>query len=54
MKPGIISVLVHIYHYLLRLYPTDFLDEFGQEMEEVFASTVEEAIIQYRTKRGLL
>jgi hypothetical protein len=43
VKPGIIYLLIHIYHQLLRLYPADFRDEFGLEMEEVFAAAVEEA-----------
>ena len=43
LKPGIIYLLVHIYHYLLCLYPADFLDEFGQEMESVFSRAIREA-----------
>ncbi len=43
MKPGIVFALIYIYHYLLRLYPADFLDQFGNEMEAVFAESISEA-----------
>ena len=43
MKPGNSSCLVQIYHYLLRLYPAEFLAEFGQEMEAVFSEAITEA-----------
>jgi len=43
LKPAIVSILVHFYRVLLRLYPTGFQDEFGAEMEEVFATAVTDA-----------
>ena len=43
MKPGIVSILVRFYRILLRLYPAGFQDEFGAEMEEVFATAVSDA-----------
>jgi hypothetical protein len=43
LKPGIVSILVRFYRALLRLYPAGFQDEFGAEMEEVFATAVTDA-----------
>lgn len=43
MKPEISSLIVQIYHYLLRLYPAAFRAEFGDEMETVSAATAREA-----------
>ena len=43
MKPEIVSVLIHIYHYLLRLYPAVFRSEFGGEMWTVFDAALTEA-----------
>jgi hypothetical protein len=40
VKPGFISVLIHVYHRLLSLYPAEFRDEFGEEMTNVFAAAV--------------
>jgi hypothetical protein len=42
VKPGIRS-LIQVYHYFLRLYPAEFLAEFGPEMEDVFSEAIAEA-----------
>jgi hypothetical protein len=36
MKPNIVQSLIWIYRRLLQLYPSDFRDEFGEEMGGVF------------------
>jgi hypothetical protein len=38
-----IQGIAKIYGLLLRLFPRDFRNEFGEEMEDVFTSTLEEA-----------
>lgn len=43
MRPGISSLLIQVYRHLLRLYPDDFLDEFGPEMVAVFSEALVEA-----------
>ena len=43
MKPSAVTLIIHIYRWLLRLYPAAFLDEFGCEMEIVFAEALAEA-----------
>ena len=36
MKQTTVSILIHLYAWLLRLYPSGFRDEFGDEMTAVF------------------
>jgi len=43
VKPRISFFYLRVYHYLLRLYPADFLTEFGPEMELVFGEAIAEA-----------
>jgi hypothetical protein len=42
MKP-FISILTRIYALILLLYPSNFRDEFGEEMRDIFFSRVDEA-----------
>jgi hypothetical protein len=48
VKPGFISVLIHVYHRLLSLYPAEFRDELGEEMTAVFSEAIAEARMQSR------
>lgn len=43
MRQTIVSLLIHLYAWLLRLYPSTFREEFGEEMAGVFREQVEEA-----------
>jgi hypothetical protein len=43
MKQTTVSILVQLYNWLLRLYPSDCRVEFGDEMRVVFIARVLEA-----------
>ena len=43
-----VSLLIHLYSWLLRLYPSNFHDEFGEEMTAVFTQTIMEAVERSR------
>ncbi len=43
MKQTTVSILVQLYNWLLRLYPSDCRVEFGDEMRAVFTARVLEA-----------
>ncbi len=49
MKQTAVSLLVHLYTELLRLYPSDFRAEFGEEMTAVFIEHLTDT-----TQRGFL
>lgn len=43
MRQTIVSLLIHLYTWLLRLYPSTFREQFGEEMAGVFREQMEEA-----------
>ena len=48
MKHGAVSLLIHFYAWLLCLYPSDFSDEFRDEMTAVFTQVMMEAVERNR------
>lgn len=46
VKFRVVSILIHGYRWLIRLYPAEFRDEFGEEMLAVFSEALSEVRVK--------